>query len=98
MAKTANVIARVEPEIKEQAEAILSQLGVPASMAINLLYRQIILNNGLPFSLTIPSKLPTRDEMTTAQFDTMMQNGLDAALENHSRPTAEVFAELMEGL
>lgn len=98
MAKTANVIARVEPEIKEQAEAILSQLGVPASMAINLLYRQIILNNGLPFSLTIPSKLPAHDEMTTAQFDAMIQAGLDAAHENRSRSAADVFSELMEGL
>lgn len=98
MAKTANVIARVEPEIKEQAEAILSQLGVPASMAINLLYRQIILNNGLPFSLTIPSRLPARDEMSVEEFNAMMQRGMDAAQENRSRPAKDVFSELMEGL
>ncbi len=36
--KSANVLARVEPEVKEQAEAILSKLGIPASVAINALY------------------------------------------------------------
>ena len=43
MAKSSNVMARVEPEIKEQAESILSQLGLPVSVLINSLYRQIIM-------------------------------------------------------
>ena len=43
MAKTANLFARIEPEVKEQAEAILSALGIPASSAINMFYKQIIL-------------------------------------------------------
>ena len=40
--KTANVIARVEPDIKEQAEKIMEQLGIPTSVLINMLYKQII--------------------------------------------------------
>ena len=52
-AKTANVLARVEPEVKEQAENILGQLGIPASVAINMLYKQIIITQGLPFSLNL---------------------------------------------
>lgn len=39
--KTSNVTARVEPEVKEQAETILSDLGIPVSTAINIFYRQI---------------------------------------------------------
>lgn len=35
--KSANVLARVEPEVKEQAESILSKLGIPASVVINML-------------------------------------------------------------
>ena len=46
--KSSNVMARVEPEVKEQAEAILANLGIPASTAINMFYRQIVLWNGLP--------------------------------------------------
>ena len=41
--KTSNVTARVEPEVKEQAETILSDLGIPVSTAINIFYRQIVL-------------------------------------------------------
>ena len=33
-AKTANVLARVEPDVKEEAESILNELGVPAVNAI----------------------------------------------------------------
>ena len=36
--KTANVLARVEPDVKEQAEAIMAKLGVPASTVINMLW------------------------------------------------------------
>lgn len=51
MAKSANLNARIEPELKEQAEEILAALGIPASNAITMFYRQIILNNGLPFDV-----------------------------------------------
>ena len=57
-AKTANIMARVEPEIKEQAESIMEQLGLSASGVINMLYRQIILRRGLPFAVTIPTAPP----------------------------------------
>ena len=56
--KSANVAARVEPEIKEQAEHILAQLGISASGGINMFYRQVILSNGLPFRPSIPSARP----------------------------------------
>lgn len=48
--KSANVTVRVEPDVKEKAEAILSELGIPTSTAINMFYRQIVLWNGLPVS------------------------------------------------
>ena len=40
MAKTSNVFARVEPEIKEQAELVLSKLGISMSNAVNIFLRQ----------------------------------------------------------
>lgn len=54
-AKSGNLYARIEPEVKEQAESILSALGIPASNAINMFYKQIILNRGLPFEVKIPA-------------------------------------------
>ena len=56
--KTSNVTARVEPEVKEQAETILSDLGIPVSTAINIFYRQIVLWNGLPFRPSVLQRGP----------------------------------------
>ena len=48
--KSANLYARIEPDVKEKAESILSTLGIPASSAINIvLINRIILQRGLPF-------------------------------------------------
>jgi DNA-damage-inducible protein J len=55
MAKTAMAHARLSPEIKEQAEHILKELGISISTAYELFYRQIIAHNGLPFEARIPA-------------------------------------------
>lgn len=47
-------MARVDPELKMKAEGILDQLGVPASLLINMLYRQIVLTKSIPFDIRIP--------------------------------------------
>ena len=96
MAKSSNVVARVEPEIKMQAEEILSQLGLPVSVVINSLYRQIILQGGIPFSMTLPRSVRTRDEMSNAEFNAMMEKGLKQAKDNDSRPLADVMNELIQ--
>ena len=57
-AKSANLYARNEPEVKNQAESILSTLGLSASSAINMFYKQIVLQRGLPFDVKIPSARP----------------------------------------
>ena len=54
IAKSANVTVRIQPEIKETAEAILSKLGIPVSVFIDMTYRQVIMHDGIPFSLDIP--------------------------------------------
>ena len=48
--KTANVTARIQPNIKEQAEAILDRLGIPVSVFIDMTYRQVIMRDGVPRS------------------------------------------------
>ena len=53
--KTATARARVRPEIKVRAESIIHDLGLSVSAAFELFYRQIILNNGLPFDVRIPN-------------------------------------------
>jgi DNA-damage-inducible protein J len=54
--KTAAVHSRIQPEIKQQAEDILSRLGVSPTEAIRMFYTQITLRNGLPFDVSIPNE------------------------------------------
>ena len=96
--KSANVLARVEPEVKEQAESIMSKLGLPASVVINALYKQIILTKSIPFSLSLPTEPTTRDSMTTEEFNSIMENGLSQAKADQSRPVADVFTDLRREL
>ena len=54
--KTATARARIEPGVKEKAEQILHDLGLSVSGAFEIFYRQIILNNGLPFDVQLPNE------------------------------------------
>lgn len=92
--KSANVLARVEPEIKKQAEDILSKLGVPASVVINMLYKQIIMTKSIPFSLSLPKEPVTLDSMTIEEFNSIMETGLLQAKSNQSRPVSDVITDI----
>ena len=95
--KSANVTARVQPEIKQKAEAILADIGLPVSVLIDTLYRQIIMTGGVPYSLTVP-KISTRDTMSDAQFNAIMENGCNQAKNGQSIPVDEAFDKIREGL
>ncbi len=77
MARTSNVFARVEPEIKDQAEVILDQLGIPMSNAIGMFLRQVIIHNGIPFEMKLPVKKPlVMSELTKEDFEKEISKGL----------------------
>lgn len=92
--KTANVMARVEPDVKKQAEEIMEMLGIPVSVVINTLYKQIVMTRSIPFSLSVPPMPVARDEMDEAAFHAMMERGLNEAKADKSRAAADVFADL----
>ncbi len=56
MSKSEVVRARIEPDIKHNAEEILKNLGLSSSQAIGLFYKQIIFSQGLPFDVKIPNE------------------------------------------
>lgn len=94
MAKSANLYARIEPEVKEQAEMILSTLGIPASNAINMFYKQIIFQRGLPFEVKMPPHPMDMTQMTDAQFQAEIQKGLNSIKNGDVEPAEKVFADL----
>lgn len=78
MARTSNIFARVEPELKEQAELVLEQLGIPMSNAIGIFLRQVVLQRGIPFELKLPQNQPLSVNMLTEeQFNAAIEKGLD---------------------
>ncbi len=95
--KDSTVSARVENDIKTQAEDILQKLGIPVSVVINSLYRQIIFTNGIPFSLTIPEVPNTIDSMSNEELIARLQHSYAQALEGKGRPFSEVFDDI-EGI
>jgi DNA-damage-inducible protein J len=58
--KTGMIRARIDPALKDRAEAILNSLGLNASDAIRLFYTQITLTDGLPFPVKIPNAQTVR--------------------------------------
>ncbi len=96
--KTANVNCRIAEDIKIKAEDILTRMGLPRSVAIDIFYRQIIMNNGLPFSVSIPSKPLIRENMTEKEFNSMISRGIDEANTANLYDIDEVFDELSRGL
>jgi addiction module RelB/DinJ family antitoxin len=77
MAKSTSVYTRIEPEIKEQAELILSRLGIPMANAIQLYLNQIVLQNGIPFDVKLPKKAPLiYSELSKEEFDVQIEKGM----------------------
>ena len=93
--KSANLYARIEPEVKEQAEKILSALGIPASNAINMFYKQIILNKGLPFEVKIPTAGPVNAaELSETELSAELEKGYADMLSGRTKPAKQVFADI----
>lgn len=57
MSKTATVRARIEPDLKIKVENIFQKLGLTTTEAINLFYKQVELQQGLPFDVKIPNHI-----------------------------------------
>ena len=94
MAKSANLYARIEPDIKEQAEIILSELGIPASNAINMFYKQIILQRGLPFDVKLPQYPFDLGTMTDAQLDEELETGYADMKAGRTVSAKQAFSEI----
>ena len=93
--KTENVYASIDTEVKNKAEAILQEIGIPVSVAINMYYKQIILSNGIPFKLTpiMPNDV-NLDTMTKSEFDIEMQKRYEDMLNNEGIDEEEFFKDL----
>jgi len=65
MSKSAMVRARLEPDLKDHAEKVFHNLGLNATQAITMFYKQVELRKGLPFDVAIPTATTLRTFKTT---------------------------------
>lgn len=98
MEKTTTLNLRVNPAVKQRAEEVLSQLGMPMSTAIDIYLKQISITGGIPFAVTLP-RIPeavNMDLMTTEELHAKLQKGYDDIEAGNVQNAAEAFAKFRE--
>lgn len=93
--KSANLYVRIEPDIKEKVKNILSTFGISSSNAINMFYKQIILQRGLPFEVKIPSNKPINvNELLEAEFNEKLEDGYNDIKFNRTKNAKKAFDDI----
>jgi len=98
MEKSTTLNLRVNPIIKQQAEDVLKQLGVPMATAVDMFLRQITLTGSIPFEISLP-KAPASinaDTMTIEQLRAELLAGYENMKEGNIHDAATAFAKFRE--
>ena len=97
MQKTSSIYARVEPELKQEAEAILGELGVPLSNAINIFLKQVVMQRGIPFEIKLsPAKPVSIGALDAASLDAELEKGYADMKKGHVHAKKDVFADIKQ--
>ena len=95
MAKSANIYARIEPQVKKEAESILEELGIPVSVAINMFYKKIIASKGMPFEIKIEdSGITDITNMSEEEIVEVISKAKECIKEGKGKSAEEVFKSL----
>ncbi len=98
MEKTATLNLRVNPNVKQRAEEVLTRLGIPMSTAVDMYLHQISLTGGIPFAVTIPNA-PTvlnADLMTSEEIHAKLQEGYDDVQAGRLQDAISAFTKFRE--
>ena len=95
MAKSENIFVRVEPQVKEQAEAVLDQLGIPMSNAVGMFLHQVVLQKGIPFEIKIPNSKPlVLNSLSDEEFNAIIENGMKDYADHRVHTSQEVRMQM----
>ena len=99
MSKSKNLYIRIEPDVKENAERILMQLGIPMSNAVGMFLKQVVLRRGLPFNVTLPDIMPLDvSTMTEDELHAELERGYSDIKKGNVAPAKETFVSLRNEL
>jgi addiction module RelB/DinJ family antitoxin len=98
MGKTATLNLRVNPDVKENAESVLAQLGIPMATAIDIYLKQISLVGGIPFSVVLPKAPSTvnADKMSVEQIHRKLDKGYADIEKGNVEDAASAFTAFRE--
>ena len=98
MGKTATLNLRVNPEVKESAESVLAQLGIPMATAIDMYLKQIALVGGIPFSVVLPKTASTvnTEIMSVEDIHRKLEKGYADIEKGNVEDAASAFAAFRE--
>lgn len=94
MGKTATLNLRINQDVKQNAETVLSALGLSMTAAITIYLKQIALKGAIPFELSLP-KGPDHlntDLMTADEIRNFLDRGIDDIENGRAVPAKEFFA------
>lgn len=87
----------MKPEIKDEAEKILKSLGIPPSNAVDMFYRQIILNKGLPFEVKLlETQVVDLSNISREELNKMLLEGIKDLKEGKFENIDETFKSIYE--
>ena len=93
MAGTVALNVMVDADAKEQAEAILNELGISLSLATELYLKEIVLTGGIPFPVRLPEapRSVNADAMTRNELTRELERGIEAARNGQAVDAAAAF-------
>ncbi len=87
-----NVSIRMDAEVKEQAEQVLSQLGLTLNGTINMFLRQIVRDQAVPLSLSLRTEQTLYADLLRARVE-RAQGRTGAPVEELLSRMEQVIAE-----
>ena len=98
MEKSATLNLRINPTLTQEAEAVLGQLGIPMSTAVDIYLNQIVLLGGIPFPVTLPHAPESIDasKMSEDQIHAKLQRGYDDYKAGKTQNAAAAFGRFRE--
>lgn len=84
MAATAYVRARIDEKLKEEATAVLADMGLTVSDVVRIVLTKVAKEKALPFEMRVPSKL-------TAETLAKSERGEDI---HHAKDANDLFEQL----
>lgn len=95
MAKTTNLYVRLEPGLKEQAELVLGQLGIPVSNAVNIFLKQVVMQRGIPFDVKLPAVKPiVLSDLTEIELNEELEKGYTDFTQGNTKSAEKAFSDI----